>query len=145
MEAPQHTILFVCTGNYYRSRYAEYLFNATLPPHLNWRADSRGFEPTPLNPGPISADAAQRLHQHGIAPESFREPIQLTEADLEQADLVIMLDEHEHRPYLQQGFPAWEQRVIYWHVADLAWGFTPDQALSMIDAEVEQLIAGLVR
>ncbi|MDZ4718970.1 MAG: low molecular weight phosphatase family protein [Roseiflexaceae bacterium] len=143
MEHQERTVLFVCTGNYYRSRYAEYLFNATIPPELNWRAESRGFEPSPQNPGPISSDTAKRLRERGIAPEQFREPLQLTEADLEQADLVVMLDENEHRPYLQNGFAVWEQRVTYWQVADLLWGFTPDQALSLIDQEVAQLIKEL--
>ena len=37
-------LLFVCTGNYYRSRTAEELFNF-LATHrtLSWRADSRGL------------------------------------------------------------------------------------------------------
>lgn len=137
-----HLVLFVCTGNYYRSRYAEYIFNATVQPELRWRADSRGFAPAPENPGPINAQAAQRLRELGFAPESFREPTQLTEADLHQADLIVMLDEGEHRPYLQKGFPDWESRVTYWQVADL-WGLTPEQALSLIDQEVGQLIAQL--
>ena len=38
------TLLFLCTGNYYRSRYAEELFNhRAAPAGLNWRAQSRGL------------------------------------------------------------------------------------------------------
>ncbi len=142
MEPREHTLLFVCTGNYYRSRYAEYIFNARRPTDLGWNADSRGFEPSPLNPGPVSREAARRLREQGEAPASFRNPLSLRESDLEQATLVVMLDEDEHRPYMQTRFPEWEQRVRYWRVADL-WGLTPDQALSKIDAKVEALIAEL--
>ena len=38
------TVLFLCTGNYYRSRFAEILFNwHATQQELNWRADSRGL------------------------------------------------------------------------------------------------------
>ena len=38
------TVVFVCTGNYYRSRFSEYLFNALAKKSgLQWRATSRGL------------------------------------------------------------------------------------------------------
>ena len=38
-------LLFLCTGNYYRSRYAEILFNAIASTiRLTWRADSCGLD-----------------------------------------------------------------------------------------------------
>lgn len=142
MEQREQTVLFVCTGNYYRSRYAEYIFNARRPAGLAWVAESRGFAPSSLNPGPVSREAAGRLREQGEAPAIFRNPVRLTTADLDQATLVVMLDEDEHRPYMQERFPSWEQNVRYWRVTDL-WGLTPDQALGMIDREVEALIAEL--
>ena len=37
-------ILFLCTGNYYRSRFAEHLFNwLATKQGLDWQADSRGL------------------------------------------------------------------------------------------------------
>ena len=36
------TVLFICTANYYRSRFSEYLFNAWAEENgLRWRAGSR--------------------------------------------------------------------------------------------------------
>lgn len=36
------TVLFLCTGNYYRSRFAEIYFNALAAQRGSpWRADSR--------------------------------------------------------------------------------------------------------
>ena len=51
------TVLFLCTGNYYRSRFAEILFNArTAQEPIDFHATSRGVA-TELgvdNIGPIS-------------------------------------------------------------------------------------------
>ena len=45
MRHQQHrTILFLCTGNYYRSRLAEVLFNSVAGKMgLPWQASSRGL------------------------------------------------------------------------------------------------------
>ena len=118
-----HKILFVCTGNYYRSRYAELYFNALAAKQgLNWEAISRGLA-TDLgdgNVGPIAPRVIIRLREREIALEGkIRFPLQLTQTDLQAADLVIALYEPEHRKLMQQRFPAWENRITYWQVADL--------------------------
>src|SRR5262245_31370231 len=42
--SPVYKLLFLCTGNYYRSRFAELLFNARAATHaLPWQAFSRGL------------------------------------------------------------------------------------------------------
>ncbi len=39
------TVVFVCTGNFYRSRFSEYLFNALAKTSgLYWNATSRGLK-----------------------------------------------------------------------------------------------------
>ena len=88
-------VLFLCTGNYYRSRFAEILFNslaATTPRALH--ATSRGVA-TELgidNVGPISSHARQRLQQLGIHHSSAtRLPLQVREQDFQDADLIIAL------------------------------------------------------
>ena len=44
MARARETVLFLCTGNYYRSRFAEMLFNhLAVESQLNWKADSRGI------------------------------------------------------------------------------------------------------
>ena len=45
------TVLFLCTGNYYRSRFAEELFNdSARRAGLDWTATSRGLA---LELGPV--------------------------------------------------------------------------------------------
>ncbi|MFZ5819479.1 MAG: hypothetical protein ACOYYJ_06225 [Chloroflexota bacterium] len=82
-------VLFICTGNYYRSRYAELFFNETAANmQVNWRAVSRGLAADEgHNEGPVSAHASRRLTLRGIstgAPVRF--PLQLEEKDLLEAD-----------------------------------------------------------
>jgi protein-tyrosine phosphatase len=136
-------VLFVCTGNYYRSRYAEELFNAWKPSALDWRADSRGFALWPGNIGPISPETKRRLNAAGIAlPEPIRAPATLLEADLHAAARVIALDRTEHAPYVDDLFPAWRARFEYWDVADLHLS-SVDDALGAIEMQVRALLMGM--
>lgn len=139
-------VLFLCTGNYYRSRYAEIMFNlmaagAALP----LEATSRGVA-TELgvdNVGPLSPHVERILRQRNLRHASAsRFPLQVAERDFEAADLVIALDEQEHRPMMRQRYPPWADRIEYWQVQDL-WATTPDVALAAIEARVRDLIARL--
>jgi len=141
-------ILFLCTGNYYRSRYAEELFNHSARlSGLEWRAFSRGLDEqaSPDNVGPMSRYALEALHARAIAPEgSQRLPQPCMAADLESAALIIALKEAEHRPMLERRFPQVTGNVSYWHVDDIDFA-TPEEALALIDRHVQELIADLQR
>ena len=141
-----HTLLFLCTGNYYRSRFAELLFNAlAAEAGLPWRASSRGLaiEKGSNNIGPISRTAVEVLRTLGLDVEAaYRYPMQVQEHDLRQADVIIALQEAEHRPYLRAQYPAWVEEVEYWHVRDMdpTPAYNP---LQEIAAEVRRLIRRL--
>jgi protein-tyrosine-phosphatase len=137
-------ILFLCTGNYYRSRFAEVLFNHLAKEKgLDWAADSCGLNIAALgqdNPGPMSRLAREGLKARGLeVAEPAHWPRQVGEADLAAADVVVAVKEAEHRPLMMKLHPAWVERVRYWHVHDLD-GASPEVAL----AELEQLVKGLV-
>jgi protein-tyrosine phosphatase len=136
------TVLFLCTGNYYRSRFAEILFCwLAQRDRLDWSASSRGLKiGWPGNIGPMSAHAGRCLRDLGIDFSDFRHmPMQCRECDLAEADLVIALKEAEHRPMISTTFPAWADRVTYWHVHDVDAAH-PQDALD----EIERLVRGLV-
>jgi protein-tyrosine phosphatase len=136
-------LLFVCTGNYYRSRFAEELFNARRPDNLAWTADSRGFELWSGNPGPIAQATRRRLENLGIAlREPVRMPRTLTAQDIAAATRLIALDEAEHKPYVARLFPTWSSRFEYWSVADLHLRDAKG-ALDEIESQVDRLLASL--
>jgi protein-tyrosine phosphatase len=139
-------VLFLCSGNYYRSRFAEHLFNALAAARgLGWRADSAGLEEQcrTRNPGPISRMTLDALRSRGIdVPEPPRSPRDVLERDFETARLVIALKESEHRPLLERRFAAHASRVEYWHVDDVG-DKPPGVALPELERNVLALLARL--
>jgi len=140
-------VLFLCSGNYYRSRFAEELFNAvatlkTLP----WRADSRGLAEAfgdLDNVGPISLYTREALRQRNIhLPEPVRAPLPALLHEFEQYDVVIALYEDEHRPMIEARYRDHQHRVRYWQVPDVPLAL-PGAALPMIEVEVLRLLEEL--
>jgi low molecular weight protein-tyrosine phosphatase len=138
------TILFLCSGNYYRSRFAEILFNHLAEQAgLEWVARSRGIVAAfSRNPGPISSATLEGLQARSISNAPVRYPRQLTESDLANARRVIALNAREHRPLLNQYFPDWTDRVEYWHVPDIT-ELDAETALALIERNIQLLIASL--
>jgi protein-tyrosine phosphatase len=146
---PRH-VLFLCTGNYYRSRLAEELFNHRARAlGLDWRATSRALaieRGAEENVGPISDYAVRALEKLSIPiRHPARSPAACTEQDFEQADMIIAMKEHEHRPLVEARFNAWAARVTYWHVHDL--DLVTDFAVtgSLVDDLVDRLIDEIQR
>jgi protein-tyrosine phosphatase len=139
-------VLFLCTGNYYRSRFAEHLFNHLAPKYqLPWRAFSRGLatELVADDAGPISPFALYGLALRGIPLEGqIRSPIQLTEEDLAAARHIVALKRAEHLCLLRRAFPAWAERVEFWHVHDIDVA-TPDDTLPHIEEAIRDLLKRL--
>lgn len=139
-------VLFLCTANYYRSRFAELLFSFLAASQLpGWVADSRGIA-TELgvnNIGPISPHAVAALKIRGIVLNGdTRWPRQVEEPHFAAADLVIALDEEEHYPYMMDRFPAWAGKIQYWHVADTHLA-SPSVALPLAELEIVSLLRRL--
>ncbi|HRJ57034.1 MAG TPA: low molecular weight phosphatase family protein [Anaerolineales bacterium] len=140
-----NTILFICTGNYYRSRYAEIFFNDLASKMgIDWKAESRGLAAHEgYNVGPISKFALERLTQHGISPgDPIRFPMQLEEIDLREAGHIIAINRVEHQPMMEKQFPAWAEKVIYWDIADLHLT-NAENALSAIEKQVHSLMENI--
>ncbi len=140
-------LLFLCTGNYYRSRFCETYFNhlAGLQA-LTWRADSRGLAPDITvfrNPGPLSPYTRQALNRLGVSYEAqLRDPLSAQPHDWAKAHRVIALSRLEHQPMVEQFFPADAARVEYWEVGDLPVA-PPDAALEHMTCAVQELMAAL--
>jgi protein-tyrosine phosphatase len=142
---PSAQVLFICTGNYYRSRFAEALFNyyadlAALP----WHAISRGFTPH-LIPGDLAPQVEEALWMRGISPNYVSEDKQaLRHEDLKESDRVIALQEDEHRLLMRLHFPAWVDEIEYWSTSGTARAGM-FATLPVIEAQVQDLVAELAR
>ncbi len=135
-------ILFLCTGNYYRSRFAQHLFNQLASKRgLDWQADSRALalEMGINNVGAISWYAVAELGVRGITlTNQERYPQQATQEDFQAADLIIALDETEHLSLIKERFPEWIDHVEYWLIHD-AHMTLPPMALRQLEEKLEQL------
>lgn len=141
---PNKKILFVCTGNYYRSRFAESYFNwKAANSALPWQAVSRGLLPVPGRKG-ISRTVQQELAIMGV-PDSrtISDPQQLTRQDLLTSDYVVILDEEEHRPMMEQQFPGMAPNNLhYWHIHDFPY-MQEHEACSAMAAKIDGLVIEL--
>lgn len=142
MAADKH-VLFLCTGNYYRSRFAEELFNFLAKSNgLNWWAHSAALnEPLgrTINVGSMSAHTIEALAQRGITPLARdRMPRQLDPNEVADYDQVIALSESEHKPMLQGLHPELVDQVEFWTVEDLHL-VGPEVAIPGIEAKVRAM------
>jgi predicted translation initiation factor SUI1 len=134
------TVLFLCTGNYHRSRFAEALFNSVAGRiGLPWLASSRGLalERGVNNIGPMAPSAIKALKAMGICAGDAcaRAPAPVTAEDFATADRIVALKRDEHLPLLQERFPPWSDQVEFWHVDDAP------EVLGLIEREVMGLVA----
>ncbi len=120
-------VLFLCTGNYYRSRLSELLFRYHAErAGLNWQSDSKGLLRRTAHQG-LSPCAVRYLERVGLAEMAAlpRQPEVASLDDLLRVKLVVALNRDEHGPLLRERFGhvpvQLEQagRLRYWNVFDI--------------------------
>ena len=91
-------VLFVCSGNYYRSRLAEILFNhEAAAAGLAWESGSRGLLKAHQLKGMSGHTAAylKEAELTHLAAEP-RDPIPIDVEDLTNSDLIVAMCRQEH-------------------------------------------------
>ena len=94
-----HSVLFVCTGNVFRSITAEYALKAQLGPGTSCTVSSAGID---VKPQSMHALVQARLHEKG-AEFTTHMPRQLTKELVEGADLVIAMGRN-HQVFIREQF-----------------------------------------
>jgi len=138
-------ILFVCTGNYYRSRFAEIYFNIQSENrNLDWKAFSRGFDISNHgNSGQISNHVILELRELKMyLPNDLNFPKILTENDLMQAEKIIAMNVLEHKPLVLMQFPTWIDKFTFWSIYDL-YEEEASSSLRKLKYEIDQLLYDL--
>lgn len=124
---PKKILIFICSGNYYRSRLAEILFNhEAKKAGLAWEAQSRGLLSARELKG-LSSDAVAYLRKHKLEhlAKDPRNPIVVDVEDMTDSDMIIALCRTEHRPMIEQKFLALAKalhksgKIRYWNVYDI--------------------------
>jgi protein-tyrosine phosphatase len=93
------SILFVCTGNIFRSVAAEYALRAQLGAQSTYRVGSAGID---AKPGTIHPVISNRLIKKGVDPSSHT-PRLLTKQLVKQHDIIIAMG-LGHREFIQKRF-----------------------------------------
>lgn len=126
-ESQPRTVLFICSGNYYRSRLAELLFNHYgEKAGIAWQAESRGLLEQTKYQG-ISPSAVRYLEKKklGELPRIPGKPTPIRFDDLEKADLSIGLSRAEHESMFLTRFGQIPRhmekqgKLRYWNIDDL--------------------------
>ena len=139
----KNQILFLCTWNYYRSRFAEIYFNwEAAAANIDWRADSRGLALPESIPNTLSKYTIDYLARLAIPYDTLRKPMDATEDDFAKADRVIAIKRAEHHPIIQKRFETFADRVEYWDIHDID-ASTPEEQLPLLHAQVRSLITDL--
>ena len=147
MEEPsagQKQVLFLCTWNYYRSRFAEIYFNwEAAAVQVAWRAESRGLALPESTPKSISGYTANYLNELSIPFDTERKPMDACVSDFARAERIIAIKREEHFPIIQRRFEEFAPRVEYWDIHDID-ASTPEVQLPLLRARVRQLVNEIV-
>jgi protein-tyrosine phosphatase len=138
-------VLFLCTANYYRSRFAEHYFNwLASRAGLDWQAHSRGLDLSRWDGRhPISRYTLMALTGLGVPiAKDQRNPKRLTLANLVRSDLIFAVKRAEHRQMVADRFPFWTDLIEYWNVDDVDCA-RPEEALPVLGTHVRKLVVQL--
>jgi len=141
-------MLFLCTGNYYRSRFSEeYVNHFAREWNLPWQADSLGLQRSfegNGNVGPIAQNTLNKLAELKIQPtDAERIPAHVYENHFTEYDRVIAVSLDEHKPMLEALWgPDVINKVEYFDVEDLHIE-GPETALPRLVIHLDRLLSSL--
>lgn len=130
-------ILFICSGNAYRSPVAEALLKKLRP---EIQVDSAGIDAASL----ISEAARKYLARENAQGFLKKVPEGLGEKDLDRYDLIIAM-KTEHKDIVLNKCPECENKIVVWNIDDpyfLPAGYT-EKIFKQIKVKVAELASSL--
>lgn len=103
-------ILFVCTGNSFRSPVAEALLKKLRG---DLEADSAGTYPASI----IAPNAKRLLERKNTSKNLKKTPEGIEQKNMEEYDLIVAMKE-EHKRHILQGYPQLNEKIIVWDIDD---------------------------
>ena len=145
-------ILFVCTANWYRSRFAEeYFQNLVSIFNLDIYVSSAGFDISAADKaaerlGEMSPLTKFKLKSLGIMKEeddsinTIKTRNQITQRHFDYFDKIVALDRTEHLQYLKN-YSVNHDKLLLWDIADVQFGGVPSKVFLEIQGNCEKLIS----
>jgi protein-tyrosine-phosphatase len=125
-------VLFICTGNSFRSPAAEAL-TRKFQPHLE--VESAGTHPTDH----IANDAKRLLARETAKRYVKPNPNKITQRAINEADLIIVF-EKMHKNHLLENFQLSPQKIINWNIEDpIKPTINPEDSFAQIKEKIKEL------
>ena len=114
-------ILFVCTANIFRSRFAEEVFNSlAIDSGVSLNAFSAGLKVGQFTTRKIYYPALKQLERYNIKPLREDEiSTHIDDLNLDEYERIICMDEPEHRPMVDENSNLKGRNVEYWNIVDI--------------------------
>ena len=115
-----HKVLFVCTANIFRSRFSEEVYNHFAKKlNIPSEAFSAGLRVGEYTTRKIYTPALQQLKYYNINPSRKDDlSIHVNDLDLNVYDMIICMDEVEHRPMVEMNDQLNKTNIDYWNIVD---------------------------
>ena len=115
-----HKVLFVCTANIFRSRFSEEVYNHFAKKlDIPSEAFSAGLRVGEYTTRKIYTPALQQLKYYNINPSRKDDlSIHINDLDLNVYDMIICMDEVEHRPMVEMNDQLNKINIDYWNIVD---------------------------
>lgn len=113
-------VLFVCTANIFRSRFAEEVFNSLAQSsNISAQAFSAGLKVGEYHIRKIYRPAMDQLKYLNINPKRPDElSVHINDINLQGYDRFICMDENEHRPMVESSSLLQNIDFEYWNIID---------------------------
>lgn len=130
-------ILFVCTGNSFRSPVAEAFLKKF---RKDLEVESAGMHPASA----IAPNAKELLEEENAAEELKKVPEWVGEKNLSEYDLIIVMEER-HKQQIVMFHPQIQNKITVWYIEDPIYlpAGSDKRALEKIKKKVKKLAASL--